>query len=148
MEHMTTTCGLRLLVAATEFQARLSGEFAAVHGLSLNEFLLLLHLERSAAKRLSRVELSRRMHVSASTVTRMASPMEKVGLLARESHKRDARLAFVVITEAGRAKLGEARVTFAKHAEGFFADRWTEPELGQLAALLHRLVPMGAQGLA
>lgn len=140
MNEIQTTNVLRLLEASTEIKARLSGEFASVHGLSVNEFLLLLHLQRATAHRLSRVELSKRMHVSASTVTRMARPMEKVGLLGREADARDARLAFVVLTETGATRLAEAQATLAKRAEGFFADRWTDEELTQLSGLLGRLI--------
>ena len=82
---------LRLLQSADEIKARLSGEFSAVHGLSVNEFFLLMHLDNATLSRLSRVELARRMHVSASTVTRMVAPMEKLGMVARHADTRDAR---------------------------------------------------------
>jgi DNA-binding MarR family transcriptional regulator len=111
-----------------------------VHGLSVNEFFLLMHLAQATRNRLSRVELARRMHLSASTVTRMAAPMEKLGLLTREADARDARLAFVVITDAGRTKLTEARATFSKQAEYAFKDRWDKAELDRLSELLYRLV--------
>lgn len=129
-----------LLQAANEFRHRLSGELAAVHGLSVNDFLLMRQLAGVSGHALPRSELARRMHVSASTVTRMAAPMEKVGLLARRANARDARQALVVLTEAGQAKLGEAHDTFRKRAEGLLSDRWTDAEIGQLAALLGRLV--------
>lgn len=140
MIDLPTTNALRLLQSADVFQARLSGEFAAVHGLSVNEFFLLMHLERATNQRLSRVELARRMHVSASTVTRMVAPMEKVGLVTREVDARDARFAFVAITSAGLNRLSEARATFAKQAGYLFEDRWNQPELERLSELLHRLV--------
>ena len=75
MTDTHTTLALRLLQVTDDFRAGLSGELSAVHGISVNEFLLLLHLERSAAKRLSRVDLAKRMHVSASTV----SLVKKIG---------------------------------------------------------------------
>jgi DNA-binding MarR family transcriptional regulator len=131
---------LRLLQCAEDIRARLSGEFSAVHGLSVNEFFLLMQLERASMHRLSRVELARRMYVSASTVTRMATPMEKLGLLARESDPRDARLAFVVLTKAGARKVREARTTFAKQSSNVFRDRWTDAEKQQLGSLLDRIV--------
>lgn len=140
MDDIYVINALRLLQSADELKARLSAEFSAVHGLSVNEFFLMLHLERAHLNRLSRVELAKRMHVSASTVTRMAAPMEKLGLLARKVDERDARLAFVVLTEAGLTKLHEARQTFAKQAGYAFQDRWDESELEQLSRLLHRLV--------
>jgi len=106
----------------------------------VNEFLLMLHLERAAAHRLSRVDLAKRMHVSASTITRMAAPMEKIGLVDRQVDDRDARLVFVVATQAGRAKLSEALSTFSKRAGYLFSDRWEDDEVDQFAAMLRRLI--------
>ncbi|MGY6704418.1 MarR family winged helix-turn-helix transcriptional regulator [Roseinatronobacter sp.] len=140
MTNLQSTNALRLLQAADEFHARLTGEFGAVHGLSVNEFFLLMHLERATSHRLPRVELAKRMHVSGSTVTRMVAPMEKTGLVAREVDAHDARYAFVVITGAGQTKLAEARATFDKQAGYLFQDRWKGSELEHLSALLHRLV--------
>ena len=138
MENIHTTNALRLLQAADDFRARLAGEFSAVHGISVNEFLLLMHLEKAEKHRLARVELAKRLHVNASTITRMLAPMEKIGLVERLSDERDARLSFVVITDAGRRKLGEARATFAKRAGYLFDERWDEAETEKFAALLHR----------
>jgi DNA-binding MarR family transcriptional regulator len=140
MTDRHTTNALRLLQVADDFRAGLSGEFAAVHGISVNEFLLLLHLQRSAANRLSRVELAKRMHVSASTITRMAAPMEKIGLVGREADERDARLVFVVATDAGKERLSEALATFSKRAGYLFSDRWNDEETDQFASMLRRLI--------
>lgn len=140
MDDICAINALRLLQSADEIKARLSAEFAAVHGLSVNEFFLLMHLDQAVLNRLPRVELARRMHVSASTVTRMVAPMEKLGMLTRQVDTRDARLAFVVLTDAGRTKLSEARITFAKQAGYAFGDRWDKTELESLSELLYRLV--------
>lgn len=145
MTKDNTICALRLLQAADEFRARLTGEFSSVHGISVNEFLLMLHLERSPSKRLPRVELAKRMHVSASTITRMAAPMEKIGLLDRDVDARDARLVFVVITKAGKEKLSEALATFTKRAGYLFDDRWSEEEMEHFSTMLQRVAP-GASG--
>lgn len=131
---------MRLLQVADEIKARLSGEFSSVHGLSVNEYFLMLHLEHAPLHRLSRAALAKRMHLNASTVTRMATPMEKLGFLARESDERDARLAFVVLTDSGHERLQEAKATFTKKAEQIFADRWSDEDLNILSDLLHRLV--------
>ncbi|MEM0948737.1 MAG: MarR family transcriptional regulator [Pseudomonadota bacterium] len=144
MTQLETTSALRLLQAADEFRAGLTGEFSAVHGISVNEFLLLLHLERAPSQRLPRVELAKRMHVSASTITRMAAPMEKIGLLTRDVDDRDARLAFVLVTEAGREKLSEALATFAKRAGYLFDERCSEEELDRFSTVLRRIAPNAA----
>ncbi len=140
MNDIALTNCLRLLQSAEAIKNRLAGEFSAVHGLSVSEFFLLMQLDQTTGRRLSRVELAKRLHVSASTVTRMATPMEKLGLLTRESDSRDARLAFVVLTDTGQTRVQEARTTFAKQAGYVFRDRWTPKEQDQLAALLHRFV--------
>lgn len=140
MTDIYFTNTLRLLQSADQIKARLAGEFASVHGLSVNEVFLLLHLEQAPLHRLSRVELAKRMHVSASTVTRMAAPLEKIGVVARQADDRDARLAFVVLTDRGLEKVKEARVTFAKQASYVFRDRWGEEDLERLSGLLHRLI--------
>jgi len=139
MTDVNTTNALRLLQVADDFRAGLSGEFSAVHGISVNEFFLLLHLERAPANRLSRVEMAKRMHVSASTITRMAAPMEKIGLVGREVDERDARLVFVVATQAGREKLADALATFAKRSGYLFDDRWADDEVERFSLLLNRL---------
>ncbi len=81
------------------------------------------------------------MHVSASTVTRMAAPMEEIGLLSREVDERDARIVFVALTEAGAERLTDALVTFAKRAGYLLDDRWRGSEVEQLAEMLRRLAP-------
>lgn len=140
MDDIFSVNALRLIQSADVFKARLSGEFGSVHGLSVSEFFLLLHLDNAPLNRLPRVELAKRLHVSASTVTRMAAPMEKLGLVGRQADDRDARLAFVVLTEAGRTRLSETRTTFSKWAETAFMDRWEEEELKTLSDLLFRLI--------
>ena len=140
MTDVQTTNALRLIQVADDFRAGLSREFSAVHGISVNEFLLLLHLERATAHRLSRIDLAKRMHVSASTITRMTAPMEKIGLVGRDVDDRDARLAFVVATATGREKLSQALATFAKRAGYLFDDRWDDDDLDQFALLLRRMI--------
>lgn len=140
MTDISVINALRLLQAAEELKARLAGGFSSVHGLSVNEFFLLMHLEQAPLNRLPRVELAKRMLVSASTVTRMVAPMEKIGLVGREVDARDARMTFVTLNEAGKTKLAEAQETFAKYASYIFEDRWSQEEKDQFSSLLYRLV--------
>ena len=140
MDDLYSINALRLVQSADEIKSKLVGQMSCVHGLSVNEFFLLMHLDRAPGNRLTRVELARRMHMNASSVTRMAAPMEKIGLLARQVGKRDARKAFVVLTKAGQTKLNEARATFAAQAESVFSDRWDKADLDRLSKLLFRLV--------
>lgn len=140
MENLSYIAALRLLQSAEQVRDRLAGDFASIHGISVNEFFFLMHLEKAPLHRMSRVELAKRLNVNASTVTRMAAPMEKIGLVSKKTDDRDARLSFVVLSRAGHKKLLEAKQTFSKQAGYVFQDRWNEKEIEQLAILLHRLI--------
>ncbi len=140
MTHTSTLGAMRLLQSADVFRARLSSEFSAVHGLSVNEFMVMMHLDQAPNSRLSRAELAKRIHVSASTVTRMLAPMEKIGLVAREPDPRDARFAFMKLTSTGETRLSEAKATFDKQAGYLFQDRWENDEVATLTDLLRRFV--------
>lgn len=139
MDDLKISNALGVLRAADGIRARVSGEFSSIHGISVNEFLLMRHLDSAPLQRLARVDLAKRMHVNASTVTRMVAPMEKIGLLERQAHERDARLSFVALTDAGRTRLEEARATFAKQAGYVFGEEWTEGELADLSEMLARI---------
>ena len=130
---------LNLLRANARLEERFAGELGSVHGLALREVLLLMHLERAPLHRLSRIDLAKRLHVSPSTVTRMTTPLEKLGCVGREADPRDARLAYVVLTEAGQRLVGEARATLERMAADLFRDRWTQSEIATLSDLVGRL---------
>jgi len=130
---------LGLLRASALVEERFSGTLSAVHGLSLTDLLLMHHVQRSAGSKLSRVDLARRIHVSASTVTRKLIPLEKIGLVGREADARDARLAYVVLTPAGETLLGHASDTLEHMSELVFRDRWSDSEISQLESLLGRI---------
>jgi DNA-binding MarR family transcriptional regulator len=139
MSKTPFTTVINLLRAQALIQERFSGELGSVHGLALNEALLLMHLEKAPLRRLTRVDLAKRLHASPSTVTRMAAPMEKIGLVARQADPRDARLAYVVLTEAGLTLVGDVRKTLERRSAELFRDRWSDAEVASLAKLLGRL---------
>ena len=139
MSKTPFTTVINLLRAQALLQERFSGELGSVHGLALNEALLLMHLEKAPLRRLTRVDLAKRLHASPSTVTRMAAPMEKIGLVARQADPRDARLAYVVLTEAGLTLVGDVRKTLERRSAELFRDRWSDAEVASLAKLLGRL---------
>ncbi len=139
MKDTSFSAVMHLLRAHALLQEKFAGTLGSVHGLALNEVLLLMHLERAPMQRLSRIDLAKRLSVSASTVTRMAAPLEKLRLVGREADARDARLAYVVLSKAGVRLVTDARQTLEQLAADVFKDRWTEAEIQQLAKLLGRM---------
>jgi hypothetical protein len=66
--------------------------------------------------------------------------MGKIGIVARDVGGRGARVAFIVMTQAGQTKPGEARSSYEKQAGYLFQARWKEAELEHLLERLHCLV--------
>jgi DNA-binding MarR family transcriptional regulator len=139
MTDLSLAAVLHLLRAHARIEEGFSGKLGAVHGLSLKETLLLMHLARAERQRLSRVDLAKRLSVSPSTVTRMAAPLEKLGLIGRQPDARDARLAYVVLTPAGQTLVEHANATLERLSAETFSDRWSAQEVERLASLLGRL---------
>src|SRR5258705_13258425 len=110
----------------------------SAHGISLADLAILRELRREPAKKLRRSELAQRLGVTPSGIARQVAPLERIGLVARESHARDARLALVVLTDTGTQIVDEALQTAEAAADRALAARWSEPERERLAKLLAR----------
>ena len=77
-------------------------------GISLNEFIILSYLEKSPESKMRRVDLAEKIGLTASGITRLLLPMEKIWLIQREKNEHDARVSFVLIAPGGKRKLFEA----------------------------------------
>jgi DNA-binding MarR family transcriptional regulator len=139
MSNTSLSSVLALLLAHARIEERFGNGLGSIHGIALKELLLMMHLAAAPKARLSRIELARRLHVSASTVTRMTAPMEKLGMVGRQADPRDARLAYVVLTTAGQRLVKDARATLERMSEALFRDRWSKQEIATLSGLLGRL---------
>ncbi|MFI2608970.1 MarR family winged helix-turn-helix transcriptional regulator [Kitasatospora sp. NPDC018619] len=131
---------LRLVRAQTALVKRFDASLGGLHGVSLADFTMLLHLSQAPGGRMRRVDLAEALGLTASGVTRGLAPLERIGLVSRESAARDARVAYAALTATGRERLAEmlhtARQVAADH---FAAERWSPEDLGRLSALLTRL---------
>src|SRR6476646_10784404 len=106
------------------------------HGISLADLAILRELRSAPDGKLRRSELAQRLGVTPSGVARQLGPLERIGLVDRESHDRDARLALVVLTDAGTRVADEALETAEYAAERALAARWSDAERDRLAKLL------------
>jgi DNA-binding MarR family transcriptional regulator len=106
------------------------------HGVALSDLALLLELRGARDGKLRRVELADRLGVTPSGVARQLQPLERIGLVGREPHLRDARLALVTLTEAGRRVADEAVPTAEAAAERALARIWSDAERERLAKLV------------
>ena len=108
----------------------------SVHGISLADLAILRELHAAHDGKLRRSELAQRLGVTPSGVARQLGPLERIGLVDRESHDRDARLALVVLTAAGTRVVDEALETAEHAADRAFSARWSEAEQERLGKLL------------
>jgi DNA-binding MarR family transcriptional regulator len=106
------------------------------HGIGLSDLGLLLELRDAPEHRMRRVDLANRLGVTTSGVARQLTPLERIGLVGREPSPGDARLALVVLTEAGVRVAGEAVPTAEQGAAAALAKFWEPDERGALAFLL------------
>jgi DNA-binding MarR family transcriptional regulator len=77
-------------------------------GIGFTDFVILNELASVVGGRLRAVDLANRLSLTPSGVTRAILPLEKIGLVERSSHERDARASYINITEAGRERLDQA----------------------------------------
>ncbi len=121
-------------VVVRDVDASLEGH----HGLGLNDLSLLLELHSSPNGRLRRLDLAERLGITPSGVARQLAPLERRGLVGRESHPDDARLALVVLTEAGSRTVGEMLPTADEAATRVLGRLWNNEEQLSASALLRR----------
>ncbi|MBD0328814.1 MAG: winged helix-turn-helix transcriptional regulator [Thermoleophilia bacterium] len=139
MKPEPVAVALDLALARTRVVREVDADLGSFHGLAFGDFALLLELERARGGRMRRVELAARLGITPSGVARQLAPLERIGLVDRESHPRDARLALAVLTEAGRRTLAEAQATVAEAAARTLGRLWSAEEQEALQRLLARV---------
>lgn len=110
----------------------------SAHGISLADLAILRELRREPAQKLRRSELAQRLGITPSGIARQVAPLERIGLVARESHDRDARLALVVLTKTGAQIVDDALQTAEAAADRALSARWSDAERERLSKLLAR----------
>src|SRR5256885_15280337 len=86
----------------------LDEELTERHGLPLSSYDVLVQLDEAPDGMLRMSHLADAVLLSRSGLSRLVSRLEKDGLLERSDCPSDARGAFAVITDNGRARLAEA----------------------------------------
>ena len=88
-------------VMTRRFDSRLGG------GIGFSDFMILYHLSQAGSEGMRRTDLAEAIGLTASGVTRLLAPMEKIGLIKRLVDERDARVSYVAIAAGGRRLLTE-----------------------------------------
>jgi len=117
----------------------LNAELVAEHGLTINDYEVLLHLSQAENRSLRRVDLSQQVVLTASGITRLLDGLERAGWVEKARCDSDARVTYAVLTDAGYEKLREAGHFHVEGVRRAFAANYTEAELATLGELLGRL---------
>ncbi len=101
---------------------------AKLGGLGWSDFLILYALSTAEGNRMRRVDLADTIGLTASGITRLLLPMEKIWLVRREAHDGDARVSYVALAPGGETKLWEA----IERAEEYCSDIVHQAELPEI----------------
>jgi DNA-binding MarR family transcriptional regulator len=117
----------------------LNAQLVGEHGLTINDYEVMLLLARAPERRLRRVDLAESVLLTASGITRLLDGLERAGYVNKARCETDARVTYAVLTDEGLEKLREAGESHVAGVRELFESRFTEEELQTLAALLARL---------
>ena len=117
----------------------LSSELVAAHGLTINDYEVLLHLSRAEGNRMRRVDLAQEVLLTPSGITRLLEGLERAGFVERVACKEDLRVSYAQLTPAGRTKLRAAGKTHVAGIHRRFLDHFDEGERVLVGELLERL---------
>jgi DNA-binding MarR family transcriptional regulator len=130
---------VRFLRAHAAVTRALSAELVRDHGLTINDYEVLLYLSRAPDRMMRRIDLAESVLLTASGITRLLDGLERSGYVGRARCPTDARVSYACLTDAGSAKLAEARDTHLAGIRRLYLDFFGEDERATLAALLDRL---------
>jgi DNA-binding MarR family transcriptional regulator len=104
--------------ALRQFQRR-SERVARLCGLTPQRHLLLMMIKGSpnGDEQSTVTQLSERLQLAQSTVTELVHRAEEAGLIAREQSQRDARVAYLRLTEEGERRLMQSFTGLADERE-------------------------------
>jgi DNA-binding MarR family transcriptional regulator len=117
----------------------LNADLVADHGLTLNDYEVLLRLSHAPERKMRRVDLAEQVLLTASGITRLLDGLQTSGYVDKESCTTDARVTYAVLTVAGRDKLRSAADVHVAGIRAKFAERYSDEELAMLTELLGRL---------
>ena len=111
----------------------------AGEGMTLAEFDVLAQLGRAEDGRLRMSDLSERVRLSPSGITRLVDRLVRAGLVKRGNCATDRRGTWAILTTEGTARLRRARPLHLRGVRQHFARRLSPAQLDELADALEPL---------
>jgi DNA-binding MarR family transcriptional regulator len=127
---------LAFLNAQATVMRHLESELLAAEGATLAEFDVLIQLRMAPEGRLRMTELSERVRLSPSGITRLVDRLAKDGLIKRGRCAADRRGTWAILTPSGRERIDRLRPIHLRSVREHFACRLRPEQLGLLANAL------------
>jgi len=119
----------------------LDAKLRAEHGLSIDDYGILITLVGQPDLRLRMSRLGEQRMLTPSGITRAVMRLEARGLLRRDQDPSDGRASFATLTDDGVAALRKAQRSHHATVRELYLGRLSEDELGALSALFEKAVP-------
>ena len=131
---------LRLLRAHATLTRRMDANLQTAHGLTINDYEVLLALARAPDRQMRRVDLAGHVLLTQSGITRLLQGLERSRLVERADCPTDGRVVYARLTDRGCDRLREASHTHVDDIRSLFAARVSDDELDTLDELLGRVL--------
>jgi DNA-binding MarR family transcriptional regulator len=118
---------------------RLAADLARSCALGINDFEILLRLDRAPERRLRLGELNESVPLTQPALSRAVTRLAERGLLTREGAAEDGRGVVIVLQAAGRDVLGQAIPVHARAIREALLDHLSAAEQRLLADVLQRV---------
>jgi len=135
------TASMQLVTDLYSLQAKILKRVDAqlsIHGISFTEYMVMSHLNKAPGHTTRRIDLAEGIGLSASGITRLLLPMEKIGLVTREENPRDARVSLVKLSNAGMQLFKDASVSFGQRAD-LITESMDDKQVKQMLSLIAKL---------
>ena len=129
-----------LLRMTTQLNARMNRQLLQEYGISLTDYEVLVALSEAPAGRLRVFEVADTLSWEQSRVSHQLARMQRRGLITREDCASDARGAFAVLTEAGRAAIEQAAPAHVETVRQLVFDGLTQDQLTTLTEVTSRVL--------
>jgi DNA-binding MarR family transcriptional regulator len=129
-----------LLRMTSQLNARMNRQLMQDYGVSLADYDVLVVLSEAPQGRLRVFEVADALAWEQSRVSHQLARMQRRGLVAREGCASDARGAFAVLTEAGRAAIERAAPAHVETVRQLVFDGLTPEQLTALTEITARVL--------
>src|SRR3954451_15374964 len=117
------------LRAHSAITRQLNADLLNAHGLTLNDYEVLLLLSKAEGNRMRRVDLAQSVVLTASGITRLLDGLERAGYVEKDTCASDARVSYAKLTAAGQGKLRAAATTHLQGIDDLVTGRFSNEEL-------------------